>query len=319
MHAALRLLDFPPTADRRPVSKWLTMAGATSSLQIVGAMRTDPGRVRTLNEDSVVWVTPPEHEAAGARGSLALVADGMGGHAAGEVASALAADVVRRLYYDLDGPTPRVLAEAFAAANRAILDYAAEHPECKGMGTTCTVLAFHGGQAWLAHIGDSRAYLLRDATLTQLSQDQTLVAKLVSEGALTAEEAVHSPINNVILQALGTSPNFKPIIGAKGLPLREGDVFVLCSDGVCGLVPDDTIAEIAGRLPPQDACHALIEAALAAGGHDNASLGIFSVTARAQPDTASNPTTRRIKIPVPAAGQQSNSAAPADRPAGLSS
>jgi PPM family protein phosphatase len=301
---------------RRSASEWLTMARASSSLQIVGAMRTDPGRVRTLNEDAVVWVTPSEHEAAGGRGSLALVADGMGGHAAGEVASALAADVIRRLYYDLDGPNPRVLAEAFSAANRAILEYAAEHPECKGMGTTCTVLAFHDGQAWLAHIGDSRAYLLRDATLTQLSQDQTLVAKLVSEGTLTPEEAEHSPMHNVILQALGTSPNFKPIIGARGLPLREGDVFVLCSDGVCGLVPDAKIAEVAARLPPQEACHALIEAALEAGGHDNASLGIFSVAARAEPDTASHTTTRRIKVSVPADGPRGNGAARADRPAG---
>jgi PPM family protein phosphatase len=294
------------------------MAKASSSLQIVGAMRSDPGLVRTLNEDSVVWVTPPEQEMADGRGSLALVADGMGGHAAGEVASALAADVIRRLFYDLDGPIPRVLADAFTAANRAILEYAAEHPECKGMGTTCTVLAFHDGKAWLAHIGDSRAYLLRDAELTQLSQDQTLVAKLVSEGTLTQEEADHSPMHNVILQALGTSPNFKPIIGSRGLPLKEGDVFVLCSDGVCGLVPDAKIAETVSRLPPQEACRVLIEAALAAGGHDNASLGVFSVAARVEPETASNSTTRRIKIPT-ATGAQSASAGEPDRSTGPSS
>ena len=140
------------------------MAEASSSLHIVGAMRTDPGLVRTLNEDSVVWVTPPEHEESRGRGSLALVADGMGGHAAGEVASALAADVIRRLYYDIDGPVPQVLANAFTTANRAILEYAAEHPECKGMGTTCTVLVFQDGKAWLAHIGDSREMCIRDST-----------------------------------------------------------------------------------------------------------------------------------------------------------
>jgi protein phosphatase len=289
------------------------MAEASSSLHIVGAMRTDPGLVRTLNEDSVVWVTPPEHEESRGRGSLALVADGMGGHAAGEVASALAADVIRRLYYDIDGPVPQVLANAFTTANRAILEYAAEHPECKGMGTTCTVLVFQDGKAWLAHIGDSRAYLLREGTLTQLSQDQTLVAKLVKEGTLSQEEADHSPMHNVILQALGTSPNFKPVIGARGLPLQIGDVFILCSDGVCGLVPDAKIAEIAARLPPQEACHALIEAALAAGGHDNASLGVFSVAAPTEPETASKSTTRRIKIPVAAAGQTGEAAGQTNR------
>jgi len=270
-------------------------------MQIIGAMRTDPGLARELNEDTVAWVTPQDKAIADSRGSLALVADGMGGHAAGEVASALAADVIRRLYYDLEGPVPTVLAAAFTAANRAILEYAAEHPQCKGMGTTCTVLAFRDRQAWLAHIGDSRAYLLRAGEFIQLSEDQTLVAKLVNAGTLTQEEADHSPVHNVILQALGTSQQMRPIIGARGLPLEFGDVLVLCSDGVSGLVPDAKIADIAGRLSPQDACDALIEAALAAGGHDNASLGIFSVAEAAEPKSAAEPTTRRMKIPVEAA------------------
>jgi protein phosphatase len=270
-------------------------------MQIIGAMRTDPGLARELNEDTVAWVTPQDKAIADSRGSLALVADGMGGHAAGEVASALAADVIRRLYYDLEGPVPTVLAAAFTAANRAILEYAAEHPQCKGMGTTCTVLAFRDRQAWLAHIGDSRAYLLRAGEFIQLSEDQTLVAKLVNAGTLTQEEADHSPMHNVILQALGTSQQMRPIIGARGLPLEFGDVLVLCSDGVSGLVPDAKIADIAGRLSPQDACDALIEAALAAGGHDNASLGIFSVAEAAEPKSAAEPTTRRMKIPVEAA------------------
>src|SRR5277367_2408884 len=190
------------------------MVQTAAPIQIIGAMRTDPGLVRPLNEDSVAWVTPQDEDIAKSRGSLALVADGMGGHAAGEIASALAADVVRRLYYDLDGPVPQVLSNAFTAANRAILEYAADHPDCRGMGTTCTVLAFRDARVWLAHIGDSRAYLLRDRELIQLSEDQTLVAKLVREGTMTQEEASHSPVSNVILQALGTSNNIKPIIGS---------------------------------------------------------------------------------------------------------
>jgi protein phosphatase len=276
------------------------MVQASSALRIVGAMRTDPGLVRELNEDTVAWVTPQDNSIVGDRGSLALVADGMGGHAAGEVASALAADVIRRLYYDLDGPVPKLLDAAFTAANRAILEYAAEHPECKGMGTTCTVLAFRDGRAFLAHIGDSRAYLLRDKELIQLSEDQTLVAKLVNDGTLTQEQADRSPMHNVILQALGTSQRIKPMIGAKGLPLALGDVLILCSDGISNLVPDAKIADLAGRLAPQEACDALIDAALAAGGHDNASLGVFSVTAAAEPKAAAEPTTRRIKIPIEA-------------------
>jgi|HubBroStandDraft_4_1064222.scaffolds.fasta_scaffold16390_2 serine/threonine protein phosphatase PrpC len=286
------------------------MVQAPAGMEIIGAMRTDTGLVRTLNEDSVAWVTPHDDDAATNRGSLALVADGMGGHAAGEVASALAADVVRRLYYGLDGPIPQVLANAFAAANRAIIEYAQEHPECRGMGTTCTVLAFRDSQAWLAHIGDSRAYLLRDRHLIQLSEDQTLVAKLVSEGTITQQEADHSPMHNVILQALGTTSNIKPMIGAKGLPLQSGDVLILCSDGVSNMVPDDKIAEVASRLPPQEACDALIEAALAAGGHDNASLGVFTVTAGATRKPAAEQTTRRIKLPIGANQNPSSSPLP---------
>lgn len=274
------------------------MAQRPDPIHVIGAMRTDRGLVREINEDSVAWITPQDDDVANNHGSLALVADGMGGHAAGEIASALAAATIGRVYYDLKGPVPKVLEMAFAAANRAILDYVAEHPDCKGMGTTCTVLAFREGKAWLGHIGDSRAYLLREGTLTQLSEDQTLVAKLLGEGALTEEEAAHSPVHNVILQALGTAPKFEPIIGAKGLPLQSGDVLILCSDGVFNMVPEAAIGDIAGRLPPQDACDAVIEAALAAGGLDNASLGIFSVSARAEQKTAVEPTTRRIKIPI---------------------
>jgi serine/threonine protein phosphatase PrpC len=256
----------------------------SAGIQIIGAMRTDVGKVRTLNEDSVAWVTPHDEEVAKRRGSLALVADGMGGHAAGEVASAMAADIIRRLYYDLDGTIPQVLSQAFLSAHRAIMEHAEQHPECKGMGTTCTVLAFHGGAAWLAHIGDSRAYILRGHTLTQISLDDSLVAKAVRDGTMTQDEADHSPMHNVILQALGAVPQIKPMIGAHGIPLHPGDA---------------KIAEIASRLPPQEACDTLIEAALEAGGLDNASLGIFSVRAAEEPKRAPEPSTRRIKIPIP--------------------
>lgn len=285
------------------------MSQAPTGLHIIGAMRTDVGLVRTLNEDAVVWVTPGDDDLARRHGCLALVADGMGGHAAGEVASAIAADVVREIYYEIDGPVPEVLASAFAVAHRAILEYAEAHPECKGMGTTCTVLAFRDHYVWLAHIGDSRAYLLRGSTLTQLSQDQTLVAKLVAEGSMTQQEADQSPMHNVILQALGANPQIKPMIGSKGIELYPGDVLIICSDGVSNMVPDGKIAEIASRLPPQEACDALIEAALAAGGHDNASLGIFSVTDGVETKRAPELTTRRIKIPN-FGGSNSGAAAP---------
>jgi serine/threonine protein phosphatase PrpC len=166
------------------------------------------------------------------------------------------------------------------------------------MGTTCTALALNDGQAWLAHIGDSRAYLVRDGTPTQLSEDQTLVANLVREGKLTKEEAAHSPISNVIVQALGMGPEIEPIIWDKPLALSADDVIVLCSDGLSGELSDDAIADAAGRLPPREACEALIGAALAAGGRDNISVGVLRAALDAEQAPGSGQTTRPMRVPT---------------------
>jgi PPM family protein phosphatase len=263
------------------------------ALRVDAAMRTHVGLIRSVNEDFVCYVTPQGVDAVARRGSLALVADGMGGHAHGELASALAGEVIRRVYYELEGTVPDVLAAAFTAAHRAILEWSEHNPECAGMGTTCTALALRDDKAWLAHIGDSRAYLLREATLSQLSDDQTLVAQMLRDGVLTTEEAENSPVKNVILQALGAAVGILPVIWSEALTLVDGDVLILCTDGLCGLVDDAVIADSAARLAPYDACEALIEAALAAGGHDNVSVGVFRVLANSQVAQARK-TTRQL-------------------------
>jgi PPM family protein phosphatase len=265
-----------------------------------GAMRTDNGAVRPHNEDRVSFVTPQPGDPMEARGSLMLVADGMGGHAAGEVASEIAVETVRRVYYELSGPMPHVLGSAFLAAHRAISDWAKSNPECKGMGTTCTAVAIRDGDAWLAHVGDSRAYLLREGGMTQLSEDQTLVAQMVREGQLSQEEARNSPVSNVILQALGPNAEVVPVVWSEPLKLAADDVVVLCTDGLSGVVPDQTIAQYAGGLPPDEACEALIKAAHAAGAPDNVSVGVFKLVATADVsaiDESANlsGTTRRVK------------------------
>ena len=271
------------------------------SLRLNGAMRSHPGAVRQLNEDSVTYVSPAVGDPPATRGSLILVADGMGGHAAGEVASALAIETIRRAYYEVSGPVPEMLASAFLAANRAILTWAEQNPECKGMGTTCTALALRDDQAWLAHVGDSRAYVLRNGVLTQLSEDQTLVAQMVREGKLSPEEAKNSPINNVILQALGASVEIAPAIWSEPLPVTAGDIFVLCTDGLHGVVTDATIAQQIEHLPPDQACELLIEAAMAAGAPDNVSVGVFQMVVDAEEQdgekaSASARTTRRVSV-----------------------
>jgi len=218
--------------------------------------------------------------------------------------------VVRRCFFELQGTVPQVLSLAFAAANKAIFDYGQSHPECAGMGTTCTALAIRSDKIWLGHVGDSRAYLLRGTTLKQLSDDQTLVAKMVRDGVMTAEEAKTSEHNNIILQALGTTPEVSPDIWSDGIALRPGDTLVLCSDGLHGLVADEVIAEIAGRLAPQEACQELVQRALQAGGHDNVSVGVFrALAAAAETADARDRETRRI----PALNPEDGSAARATR------
>lgn len=265
-----------------------------SRLRFYGAMLTNVGAVRTLNEDVVLYVTPPGNTGTAA---LALVADGMGGHAAGEVASALAAETIRRVFFEIKGPVPQVFASAFKAANQAILQWGEDHPECKGMGTTCTAVALQDDGAWLAHIGDSRAYLLRNNALSQLSSDQTLVAQLVREGKLTEEDARTSPVSNVILQALGANAAIEPVIWGEPLPLLADDIVLLCTDGLSGLVSDDDIAKIIGRLPPNEACEALIAEAIAAGGHDNISVGVLRVTPEAPLQPGATRSTRQLEAP----------------------
>jgi serine/threonine protein phosphatase PrpC len=268
----------------------------THGFEIAGAMLTDVGRVRSSNEDCVAFVIPSRNDPAASRGCLLLVADGMGGHAAGEVASSLAVEAVRRVYYSLQEPVPASLMIAFETANRAILEHGKNHPDCRGMGTTCTALAIHDGQVWLGHVGDSRAYLLRGGKLTQLSDDQTLHAQMIREGLMTEDESKTSEGGNVVLQALGTGADVVPAVWEKGVPLLEGDTLVLCSDGLWNVVDNAAIAEIAARAAPQEACQNLVDAALEAGGYDNVAVGIFAVRPLAGPLAEPQTATRRIDI-----------------------
>jgi serine/threonine protein phosphatase PrpC len=264
--------------------------------EISGAMLTDVGRVRKVNEDSVAFVIPSKSDPAANRGCLFLVADGMGGHAAGEVASALAVEVVRQVYFSLKGQVPESLMTAFERANRTILEHSQGNPECRGMGTTCTALVIQGRQLWLAHVGDSRAYLLRAGHLTQLTDDQTLHAQMIREGLMTEEESKTAEGGNVILQALGTSLDVAPAVWESGIDIIEGDRLILCSDGLWNMIGDAALAEIAARPAPQEACQHLVDAALAAGGYDNVSVGIFVLSARSSRAAGPQGATRPIKI-----------------------
>jgi protein phosphatase len=248
--------------------------------------RTDVGRMREHNEDAFVVADltrgnatlQPEvrSHVVGDRGSLFMVADGMGGAAAGEIASAMAIEAVLREVSNTltagDPPTEEGFATAIkratSAANAEIHMFAVEHPEFRGMGTTATVAGVLGDSVYLAQVGDSRAYLVRGGVAQQITKDQSLMQRLIEAGELTVEEAEQSERRNIILQALGPEPQIK--VDLTSQQLRRGDVLVLCSDGLSGQVRTDEIARIVTEESDLMAvCKRLIDRANDAGGPDN--------------------------------------------------
>ena len=231
---------------------------------------SDVGRMRSGNEDSYFCGQ-----------TVFAVADGLGGHQGGEVASATAVEPLARL----DGrgfPDPGEAAEALATAireaNQAILDRAAGDPALYGMGTTVTAAAVAGdGHIQLAHVGDSRAYLLRDGALDQLTNDHTVVGELVRRGRLTSEQAAIHPERSILTRAVGLDPRV-PVDLPDPLELRSGDQLLLCSDGLTEAVGGDRIAALLSAAPDgHAACRSLIDAANGAGGPDNITVVLIRV------------------------------------------
>ena len=221
---------------------------------------TDVGRVRPINEDS--YYAPAEDE------RFCAVADGMGGHNAGEVASALAVKVFSQNMRDVENITPQALHAAVERANDAVYEAALEHVEMSGMGTTFSALAAQDGVVYLAHVGDSRIYLVRRGAIMQLTTDHTLVEEMVQKGMITPREARIHPRRNLITRALGTEARVEiDLLQVSAMP---GDAFFLCSDGMTNFVEERQILEIAsgdGEWP--DKLRRLLGIALENGGTDN--------------------------------------------------
>jgi serine/threonine protein phosphatase PrpC len=245
--------------------------------ELVISMKSDVGCVRELNEDSGRYVQPADPEVLQRKGVLIVVADGMGGHTAGEVASGMAVEVVSRAYYDDSGDARSALESAFHEANKAI-HYEAEKDASKnGMGTTCTALVLLNGTAVSAHVGDSRLYLIRDDSIYLMTEDHSAVMEMVKAGLITKEQARHHPEKNVILRAMGSHPEVEVTTWQEPFPIRVGDRFLLCSDGLYDLVEDDEIKRIVSLSVPQTACEHLIALAKERGGHDNITVGIVNL------------------------------------------
>ncbi len=232
-------------------------------MRYLWATATHQGMVRDSNEDSMF----PKSSGESDHDVLVIVADGMGGHVAGEVASRIAINAAAST--DVD-PSDRV-----AAGNRAIREEVARDPSLDGMGTTMTLLSIEDGVATLGHVGDSRAYLLREGELRQLTEDHTVAAEYVAQGQLTPEEAATHPQRHMLVRTLGLT-RFVNVDEVK-LDLAAGDRILLCSDGLTEMVRDGAIASALGEGTPDEVVWKLVEMANDAGGVDNITTVVVEV------------------------------------------
>jgi protein phosphatase len=245
-------------------------------IEVVG--RSDVGRVRLSNEDSYGFDL---------RHGVFVVCDGMGGHAAGEVASKIAVDTVLSYFRDkeplaadaalMDAPLgAQMLSDAVNKANENILEYAQGHTGASGMGTTLVAARFDDGKFTIAHVGDSRIYLMRGSTLLQLTEDHSLVMEQVRRGIMTLEEARRSTAQHIITRALGTEDTSPPDLAE--FPAEAGDILMLTTDGVLRHMEDNQIHDVLQDVPSlKAACDRLVDLALDAGGEDNATCILIRV------------------------------------------
>lgn len=254
-------------------------------MRVIAGGRTDVGRLRENNQDAFLVVEP-----------LYGIADGMGGHAAGDVAAQTAVSTVRSLLESNPPTEPEDLARYLKEANSNVWRKATEDADLQGMGTTFTLIHIDGDTAALGHVGDSRAYMFRDGRLRQITKDHTLVQRMVDEGRIRPEEAAHHPQRNVISRALGIDNEIE--VDVSTIALRSGDRLLICSDGLTSMLSDERIASmLQGDLDPDALADRMITAANEAGGEDNITVVILDVVQDGA-QSASAPA-QRLVTPVP--------------------
>jgi protein phosphatase len=248
----------------------------TPRLGVQAVLRTDVGLVRSENQDFGTYTTPREESHSHPGGRLLVVADGMGGHRGGATASRLAGETVKAQYlgsetYDIS----QALREALARANARIFSESQANPDLRGMGTTTSALVVKNNQAWFAHVGDSRIYVVRGDDIRQITEDHSLVASMVREGLLTAKEAETHPRRNVLQRSMGVAEDVEiDVFGP--FDVQKDDVFILCSDGLHGLVKEPELKEIAA-LPIDQAATEYVKRALSRGAPDNVTVIVAKI------------------------------------------
>lgn len=260
-------------------------------MKLLHAARTDVGMIRSGNEDNF---TVDSNLTRG----IFIVADGMGGHAAGEVASEMAVQIIQRELSSvttLDGDDVATLtANTLRKANRAIHDRTLTEVDKQGMGTTASVLLIASARYLIGQVGDSRVYLMRDGALTQLTKDHSYVQEQVDAGFLTPEQARYHPYSNVITRCVGASPEVEPDI-YRG-EVRTGDLFLVASDGLTGMVDDRRLGQLLGsRAEPDRKVHALISEANGRGGLDNITAIIVQVIESGEAPSSDDDDTMEVR------------------------
>jgi serine/threonine protein phosphatase PrpC len=265
-------------------------------LTVHAAMVSDVGRAREHQEDTAAFFTPPDATVLAQRGYLLVVADGMGGHNAGEIASQAAVGELERVYYRGSGDDlASGLNQAVHAANQAVYKLAQADARHQGMGTTVAAAVVHARDLWVANVGDSRIYLVRGGQITQITHDHSWVEEQVRAGVLTPEQARIHPQRNIITRAIGTSATVEADYFTS--TLQEGDILVLCSDGLTGHLADPEILEIVGQSAPDQAARRLIDLANERGGLDNLTV----IVARLEPAGTLAPAAASVVPPAPPA------------------
>lgn len=240
---------------------------------------SDLGCQRENNEDRYSYWEPRSDEQFAAKGRLISVADGMGGYEGGQEASRIAIEAVEEAYASGPGrDIQSLLLAGFRSAHQKIQGYAETHPALEGMGTTCTTIVLLGRQLYFAHVGDSRLYLVRDSSITRLTQDHSYVSRLVAHGVISSEEAEFHPQRHILTAALGAGTDVEPDISVEPLELRSADHLLLCTDGLWGAVRDDELQKIVAGNSPEEACRRLVQMARDRGGPDNITLQIARVS-----------------------------------------
>jgi len=268
----------------------------TCRSRVLGASRTDVGRVRSVNEDSVYFQNATDNGSGRSSSALALVADGLGGAQGGSVASTMVTQIVSQDFHGGTASPPKVLRKALESANREIFRKAQREKDLAGMASTCVALALAPPFAWAAWVGDSRLYLIRDRQIFQMTEDHSVVQEMVRRGLLSSEQAADHEERNLVTRSLGSQRKVEVAVWDQPFPIRSEDRFLLSTDGLHDSLTSPELLEIASCVRLDTACEHLIEAANSRGGHDNISAVLLEVSDSRRVAAAEPPPTREFRI-----------------------